>query len=221
MRNKKIRIATNCTMTVLLPMLMAYSLIGEAFHEIAGTLMLVLFIAHNLMNLGFWKGLFRGKYNAQRIFRTVLNVLLLIIMIMQPLSGIAMSKHLYVFLPTIGISATARQIHLVLAYWGFILMSIHAGTHADMMFIGLNKERHKVSIVVRVILCLISMYGIWAFIRRDIASYMFMKTQFVFFDFNEPRILFFLDYIAIMIMSGTVGSIIILLLKRFDQRFQK
>ena len=221
MRNKKIRIATNCTMTVLLPMLMAYSLIGETFHEIAGTLMLVLFIAHNLMNLGFWKGLFRGKYNAQRIFRTVLNVLLLIIMIMQPLSGIAMSKHLYVFLPTIGISATARQIHLVLAYWGFILMSIHAGTHADMMFIGLNKERHKVSIVVRVILCLISMYGIWAFIRRDIASYMFMKTQFVFFDFNEPRILFFLDYIAIMIMSGTVGSIIILLLKRFDQRFQK
>ena len=70
-------------------------------------------------------------------------------------------------------------------------------------------------------LCLISVYGVWAFIGRDIASYMFMKTQFVFFDFNEPRIKFFLDYIAIMIMSGTVGSIIISLLKCFDQLFQK
>ena len=221
MRNKKIRIVIDCTMAVLLPMLMAYSLVGETFHEIAGTLMFLLFIVHNLMNLGFWKGLFRGKYNAQRSFRTILNVLLLIMMIIQPLSGIAMSKHLYVFLPSIGISATARQIHLLFAYWGFILMSIHAGTHADMMFAGLNKQRHKVSIVAKVILCLISVYGIWAFIRRDIASYMFMKTQFVFFNFNEPRIMFFLDYIAIMIMSGTVGSIIISLLKRFDQRFQK
>ena len=37
-------------MTVLLPMMMAYSLIGEAFHEITGTALLVLFIVHHILN---------------------------------------------------------------------------------------------------------------------------------------------------------------------------
>ena len=31
---------------------------------------------------------------------------------------------------------------------------------------------------------------------RDIDSYMFLKKQFVFFDFEEPVILFIIDYIA-------------------------
>lgn len=35
--NKKLRMTVDILMVVLLPMLMAYSLIGEKFHEIAGT----------------------------------------------------------------------------------------------------------------------------------------------------------------------------------------
>ena len=31
---------------------------------------------------------------------------------------------------------------------------------------------------------LIAGYGVYAFIKRDIRSYMFLKIQFVFFDFN-------------------------------------
>ncbi len=44
-------------MTALIPMLMAYSLIGETFHEIAGTIMVILFLAHHWMNRMWWKGL--------------------------------------------------------------------------------------------------------------------------------------------------------------------
>ena len=36
MKKKNIRMTVDISMTVLLPMLMAYSLIGEKFHEIAG-----------------------------------------------------------------------------------------------------------------------------------------------------------------------------------------
>lgn len=44
MAKNRIRILVDIAMTVLLPMLMAYSLIGEKFHEIIGTLMFALFI---------------------------------------------------------------------------------------------------------------------------------------------------------------------------------
>ena len=77
-------------MVILLPVLMAYSLVGELFHEIAGIVMAGLFIAHNLINRRWWMSLFKGRYNPNRIFRTVINVLLVIFMILQPLSGLLM-----------------------------------------------------------------------------------------------------------------------------------
>ena len=47
MKKKNLRLVLDIAMTVLLPMLMAYSLIGEAFHEIIGTAMLFLFVVHH------------------------------------------------------------------------------------------------------------------------------------------------------------------------------
>lgn len=53
----------------ILALLMACSLVGEAFHEAAGTLMLALFILHHRLNRGWWRGLFRGKYSPQRVLQ--------------------------------------------------------------------------------------------------------------------------------------------------------
>ena len=52
---------------------------------------------------------------------------------------------------------------------------------------------------------LIAIYGVYALIRRDILSYLFLQTQFVFFDFEEPLIFFFLDYLAVMDLFIFVG----------------
>ena len=218
MHKRKVRMTIDIAMTLLLPMLMAYSLIGEKFHEVAGTLMLILFIVHNWLNRGFWKGLTKGKYNTARTFRTVINVALLIAMILQPLSGIVMSKHLYTFLPALGISAKARQVHLVLAYWTFVLMCIHAGTHFDMMFGKIKKENAKIAPVLLSVFGAISAYGIYAFIKRKFRDYMFLKTAFVFFDFAESRIFFFLDYIAVMILFMIVGYLAVSALGKVEKK---
>ena len=45
---KRIQLIIDITMAVLLPLLMAYSLIGEAFHEVVGTAMFVLFIVRRV-----------------------------------------------------------------------------------------------------------------------------------------------------------------------------
>ena len=36
------------------------------------------------------------------------------------------------------------------------------------------------------------------FIKRDLADYLFLRTEFVFMDFIESTVLFYLDYLAIM-----------------------
>ena len=189
-------------------MLMAYSLIGEKFHEIIGSLMFALFIAHHVINRAWFKSLFKGKYTARRIFQTVVNVLLLIVMIAQPASGILMSKHLYTFIHVEGASSAARTVHMCLGYWGLVLMSMHAGMHIGAPLSKLkrsNEGRYKAVITA---LTIISAYGGYAFIKRQLPQYMFLVTRFAFFDFGEPRIYFFIDYVAIMILFAFAGFLI-------------
>ena len=70
-------------------------------------------------------------YTPYRVFITVLNIALLVLMFMQPFSGIALSKHLYTGLSLTGLAASVREIHMLLAYWSYVLMSLHLGVHMD------------------------------------------------------------------------------------------
>ncbi len=76
MKKKKLRLVIDISMIIVLPMLMAYSLIGETFHEIIGTIMFGLFIAHQIINRRWYANFFKGRYTAPRVFQTVLNLAL-------------------------------------------------------------------------------------------------------------------------------------------------
>ncbi|MBE7005005.1 MAG: DUF4405 domain-containing protein [Ruminococcaceae bacterium] len=196
MRQKHVTI--DAAMTILLPCLMAYSLIGEMFHEIAGIAMLALFIAHHILNHAWFRGLFRGQYSPYRAFTAAVDLLLCVVMLCLPLSGIMMSKHLFKFLPTAGFSATARTVHLLCSYWGFALMSLHLGLHMDAM---LKKKPKWLGVTAGVV----SLYGAYAFVKRDLPLYMTLRSRFVFFDYAEPRVWFFVDYLAIMALFAALG----------------
>lgn len=202
------------SMVVLLPMLMAYSLIGEKFHEVVGTVMFALFIVHHILNRKWFRTLFKGKYSPARIFRTVINLFLLVFMFMQPISGIFLSKHLYNFLPIHSGMATAREIHLVMAYWGFVVLCLHAGTHLSIPFNKLKKNRENTWKILKIIFSVISVYGIYALIKNHLPEYMFMKTSFVFFDYGRPLVFFFADYIAIMILFAFLCYLLVIALKK-------
>ena len=196
---KRVRMAIDIIMVILMLLLMAYSLVGEELHEIAGVAMFVCFAIHQILNRGWYKALFKGRYTPQRIIRTVINILLLVVIILQPISGIMMSKHLFTFIQVRGISAISREVHLMLAYWAFVLMSMHAGTHIRM-------PKGRAGTIISIIAAAVSIYGIYAFIKRGFPGYMFGTMKFAFFDFSEPRVFFFLDYIAIMILFAAVGT---------------
>lgn len=63
-------------MAALLPILMAYSLIGEAAHEWLGSAMLVLFAVHHVLNFRWFKAIPRRKYTPARVFGTAVDLLL-------------------------------------------------------------------------------------------------------------------------------------------------
>ncbi len=213
MNRRETKIIIDAAMTVLMPILMAYSLVGETLHEVLGSLIFILFIAHHVMNRRSAAAAFRGRQTPVRVLQTVVNILLFIFMIVQPISGILMSLHLYTFLPTgglTGLTSICRAVHLPLAYWGFVLISLHLGMHMDRMVQG-QKIRKTPHTVLLSAAGLVSVYGIYAFIKRGFIGYMFLRTPFVFFDYSEPLVFFFLDYIAVMFLFAFIGYLVCLI----------
>ncbi len=197
-------------MAVLLLLLMAYSLVGEKFHEIAGTAAFCLFLLHHCRRRAWYRFFLRGFYPPVRLFNTALDLLLLVWTVLQPLSGLLISKHLYAFVQISGLTSPAREAHLLLAYWGFLLLAVHTGAHFPPPIRRLaarGKNGKRVAFLVSVLWFLAALYGCRAFTRRRIADYLFRRAGFVFLDFSEPRIFFFLDYIAIALLFAGVGAL--------------
>ena len=195
-------------MTLALPCLMAYELIGQETHEILGLCTVGLFILHHAMNGQWHRNLFRGKYTAYRTVLTVLDVLMIIVFIDQAVTGIMMAKHVFPDLPHVGRRSFARVLHLLGAYWGFTFCCLHAGMHmTGMIRKWINKTGMARILPAALALC-VSGYGVYAFIKRGLPKYMTLQEQFVFFDFEEQLIWFFLDYIAILLTLMLLGGLL-------------
>ena len=203
-RKTILKIVVDIGMTVMLLFLMTYERIGEATHEWLGIGMFVLFIIHHILNRKWSRCVFKGKYTLFRIWQTVLVAGILLTMAGFMYSGVILSEHALSFLPIKGGRAFAREVHMISAYWGFVLMSLHLGLHWGMMIEIAKRFVKELPIagrwMLRGIAALAAGDGVYAFMQREIGKYMLLINHFAFFDFEEPLILFLADYISVMVL---------------------
>ena len=199
-----IKIVIDIIMTFALLLLMGYQFWGEAIHEWIGVVMFVLFILHHILNRNWHRNMAKGKYTPLRTLELVIDLLLFADMLLLIYSGVVISKTAFAFWPINGGLALARRLHILGSYWGFMLMSLHIGLHWNMLW-GLfrkatsSKINWKRSNIFWFIAGLAAaIYGIFAFVKREFVTYLFLKSEFVFMDYAEPKILFYIDYLAIM-----------------------
>lgn len=119
-----------------------------------------------------------------------------------------LSRYVFSFLPSHGGYEVAGKMHVLCAYWGFVLMSLHLGIHWRILlsivrrYLKPSNSRRWIS---RIVAYLFAGYGIIAFVRRDVGTYLLLKSHFVFFDYSEPVIFFLIDYLAIMGLFVLIG----------------
>lgn len=198
------KIVIDIMMTFGLLFLMGYQFWGDVAHEWAGAGMFLLFIAHHILNAGWYKNLLHGKYSPSHIFQLIIDLLVFLSMIGLMVSGIILSNHVFAFLNIHGGMSFARLLHMAASHWGFVLMALHLGMHWG-MFMGVAKKAlnlRKFSRVRKILLPTlgagIAVYGLIVFIQRNLLTYMLVRTQFVFLNFGESIPLFYLDYLAMM-----------------------
>jgi len=200
----KLKIAADILMAAGMLFLPGYHLWDGAVHEWGGAGIFTLFIIHHILNFNFYKSLFKGKLSMFRITLIIINFLTLVSMLALMYSGITMSRHVFAFLKIQSGLAIARRLHILGSYWGILIMGLHLGLHWS-MFLGIADKKLKINSAskIRGVICfsvgtLIACYGAYVLIKRDFFTYMFLKSEFVFIDYEESKVLFYLDYFAVM-----------------------
>ena len=204
MRSKNFRIVVDVMLIIALLLSMAYLLIGIDNHEIVGTVFFLLFAVHIVLNRKWFSGIFKGKYSGMRIFRTVLNLAMLVMMLGLMASGLIFATYTPSFIKTAGSVDIARTLHLLTSYWCFVLLSVHLGVNLNAIA-GAVKIKAVYREVFRFISIIAACYGVFALMKQNLLSYMFLQQEFVFFDTSQSLIGFFIDYIAIMCFYSIIG----------------
>lgn len=197
------KISVDFIMTVLLLLLMAKQLTGDFAHEWLGAGMFALWILHHILNFQWHSHIHKGKYHSFRVIQLVVNILLLFSMIGTMVSAVILSREVFDFLPISGGIAFARSLHIFCTFWCFVLMALHLGLHWNTVLGMVRKvsgpvQSKPLKTLLRLGGAAVAVYGLYAFIKNQFLSYLFLTSAFVFFDFERPPYLFFVEYAAIM-----------------------
>lgn len=207
----RIRLPLDIMMTLVSIVLMGGNFLfpAEIVHEILGVGLFVLWSVHIFLNLRWYGGIFKGKYNPYRVMQTVINCCILICTIFLMISGIILSNQLFTFLNIQSGLGFARIAHLLSSHWYYLFMSLHIGLH-----MGRLLQNVAAKILPRILLVLVCAYGLYAFIARGVWKYLVLKQQFFFFDLERGYILFAMDYISIIILFAVVSRLVAANFKR-------
>lgn len=199
-RKKMIRMSADISMTILMLVQMAYHLTGNTLHEILGVLLFLLFTVHHVLNIGWYRSLFRGRYTPFRILMTLVNTLLFICIIALLVSGVMLSQDIFSFL-NLRAGMLGRCMHLVASAWGYVLIAMHIGLHWGMVASRLRLK----STWVKGITIALSLYGIFALISQHFHERLLLISDYAFFDYDQLPLFFFTDYLAIMVLFAAIS----------------
>lgn len=198
-----IKLLIDLLMTVLMLAAMAYNLTDNLVHELLGVFLLVLFLVHNAVNRRWYPAIPKGRYDAVRRINTAITLSLCVVMPALLVSGVFLSRDVFAAFGLEG-GLWARKLHILTAYWGIILMSAHIGMHWEMIMGAVRKmsrtapmTRRRVRLL-RVAGTAVAMYGAYAFFEREFGPKLFYSDTFGFWNYDEPAVFFFIDYIAVM-----------------------
>jgi len=157
------------------------------------------------------ENIWKGGYKPVRFVSVMLNLLMLADISALAVSGIMMSGFVFDWLPVSGGMILSRRLHLFTSHWGLILMSLHLGLHWSMAVkLGkkLQKGENPSSLAVwlaRGLAAAAALFGMYAFVRQNIADYLFLRTAFIFWDETKTAFLFFAEVIAMMGLFIAIG----------------
>jgi hypothetical protein len=181
---------------------LAYWWLGNVVHEVAGTAMFLLLIAHNVFNRRWWGGISKTRREPRSIFNVGVTFALLGAMVALLVTSVLISNALSPFLPPWG-GFTVRQIHTLAAYWVLIIVAIHLGLRWPMLMavarnlLGIRTPSALRTLVLRVVALAIALHGVWSCTVLGLSGKLSMQMTLDWWNFEESVAGFFAHCAAI------------------------
>ena len=188
-------------MTLLSVVLMGGTMLfpSDKTHQVLGMALLALWAAHTVLNRRWYASLFKGIYPPYRVIQLFVNAGIAVCALLVAASGMMMAW----FVPVSPALGFARPAHLVGSHWYYLFMCAHIGMHAGQMTARLGARRNgdrKKTLALRIALALVCVYGVYAFVRRGVWEYLFLRRHFFFLYVESGYALFAADYVAILVL---------------------
>lgn len=199
---------TDILLLLLFILLMAAPHTGNSAHEWLGLCLAAVLLMHTHLNIVWYKTLFKGRYNAVRLVRLMLNAMLVLFMLGTLASAVPISRTLFSFAGFRG-DLSFRTMHVFCAHWSFILAAVHLGMYGKrfrlppgLLFslprpLGSRLATSGLSLAF-------ALYGVRAFFRNELFFPLTMQSSFMLW--SDSAALFILDYASIffLFLRGTV-----------------
>lgn len=195
------RAITDCAMAALMLLLMADRHTGNPVHECLGLLLPALILAHAWLNRAWFLALGRGAWDAGRLARAALNVLLMAAMAGVLVSAVPISRVVFAPLGIAG-SLSLRSLHVCCAHWCLLLAGAHLGLCWGRLMAGVLGRRgvalpRWAAWLTAPLAIAIAARGAVAFETRDVAWLLVMDGAFLPFDETATLAGTVLDYAAL------------------------
>jgi hypothetical protein len=181
---------------------LAYWWLGNITHELAGTVMFLLIIAHNVFNRRWYGTLPKARRQARGLFNIAVTFLLIVAMLALLVTSILISNALSGIMSAYG-GFTVRQIHTLAAYWVLVIVAVHLGLRWPMLMgvarnlFGISSAKPARTLALRLIAAAIAIHGVWSSFALGLGTKLSMQTTLDWWNFEESVAGFFVHCIAI------------------------
>lgn len=156
-------------MGIVMICLMNLSFTGIKLHEILGIVVFFLFLFHKMLNFKWIKSitmnLFKKGIKTKTKIMYVVDIILLILVILNVVTGILISTHILTNITTKNIEITSNWHHFF-AYWLMMVLIIHIGLHWEFIRTAMNIK--KDSWAEKVMLCIITVIIVFMLLKGNI-----------------------------------------------------
>ncbi|WP_455153302.1 DUF4405 domain-containing protein [Bradyrhizobium cenepequi] len=181
---------------------LSYWWLGNTAHELAGTAMFLLLIAHNVLNRRFYGMIARTRREARGLFNVAVTLALIVAMAALLVTSVLISNTLSGFMSPFG-GFTARQIHTLAAYWVLVIVAVHLGLRWPVIMgvarnlFGIAKPNAVRAWALRLVAVAIAVHGVWSSFALAIGTKLTMQMTLDWWNFEESVAGFFVHCVAI------------------------
>lgn len=199
----RIRLILDFLAVALIIICLAYWWLDNLSHEVFGTALFVLVIAHNVFNRRWYGAVVKRRMDVTRVVNIVTIAGLAVGMSVMLATSLLISRDLFPFTALQG-GFAVREIHMFGGYWVLLIIAIHLGTRWHVVInsarglAGWSEQSRTRTTAARLAALVIALWGVKSSVDMAFGQKLMLIYSLDMWDFNESTIGFFVNYGAIV-----------------------